>query len=284
MKQKKIAAVIDKRLKKADRFFCKIIGGFEMESVHEFRTEIKKLRAFFRLLNVEIDDGSELKIPKKMKTFYSYAGTIRNLQMQLKNMCAYSQYIVTETYIEYLKKIIEKWEDNTIEFAGLGNNSYTDEKKIVKQLPVKLRKASVKKFVQNKINELASLVNDLPDDDILHSIRKLLKDILYNWTFIKHYRKLLPPVFSEEGKIKSFTELLGLFLDKRVGINLLETYCKDCEENGVFIAQEIRELQEIEDEWKGEKKDLAQIIYLNPGLQSFSPVGSPQMPDLMHTT
>ena len=94
---------------------------------------------------------------------------------------------------------------------------------------------------------------------------KLLKDILYNWAFIKHYSKLLPPVFSEEEKIKSFTELLGLFLDKGIGIILLETYCKDCEENGLFIEKEIKELQEIEGGWKREKQELTQIIYLNPG-------------------
>jgi CHAD domain-containing protein len=271
MKQKKIAAVINKRFKKTDKVFCKIISGFEMESIHEFRTEIKKLRAFFRLLNVEINDDSKLKIPKKMKAFYGYAGTIRNLQLQLKNIFAYSQYIATETYIDYLKKIIEKWEGNAIEFTGPENNFYRDEKKIIQNLPGKLRKASVKKFLRNKMNELASLVKDLPDDDVLHSIRKLLKDILYNWAFIKRYCKLLPSVFSEEEKIKSFTELLGLFLDKRIGINLLETYCRDCEENGLFIEKEINELQEIEGRWRREKQELAQIIYLNPGLQKLPP-------------
>ena len=78
-----------------------------MESIHEFRTEIKKLRAFLRLLNVEAGDDSRLKISKEMKTFYGYAGTIRNLQLQLKNMYAFAgdpQYTVTGTYIVYLKK------------------------------------------------------------------------------------------------------------------------------------------------------------------------------------
>ena len=62
--------------------------------------------------------------------------------------------------------------------------------------------------------------------------------------------------------------MLGLFLDKGIGIILLETYCKDCEENGLFIEKEIKELQEIEARWKSEKQDLTKIIYLNPGLLS----------------
>lgn len=275
MKQNEIYAVINKRFKKIEVLFREIISGFEMESIHEFRTEIKKLRAFLRLLNVEIDTDNRLKISKKMKTFYAYTGTIRNLQLQLKNMDAYienPQYTVIETYFEYLKKIIEKWKENAIEFMKSENNFYTDKKKIIKQVPGKIRKASAKKFLQNKMNELARLVKDLPDDDVLHSIRKLLKDILYNWTYIKQYSKLLSSVFSEEEKIKSFTELLGLSLDKGIGINLLETYCKDCEENGLFIEKEIKELQEIEGGWKSEKQKLTQIIYLKPGLLKLAPV------------
>ena len=273
MKQREISAVINKRVKKIDKLLRKIISRFEEESIHEFRTEIKKLRAFLRLLNVEVDDD-RFKIPKKMKTFYGYAGNIRNLQLQLKNMYTYignPKYTFMETYIEYLKKIIEKWKENSIEFMESENNFGKDEKKIIKQ-PGKLRRGSVKKFMQNKMLELASLVKDLPDDEVLHNIRKLLKDILYNWAFIKHTSKLLPPVFSEEEKIKSFTELLGLFLDKVIGINLLETYCKDCEENGLFFEKEVRELQEIEGEWKKEKQELGQIIYLIPGLLKPSPV------------
>jgi CHAD domain-containing protein len=275
MNQREISAVINKRFKKIEVLFHKIISGFEMESIHEFRTQIKKLRAFLRLLNVEIDDDNQLKIPKRIKAFYAYSGTIRNLQLQGENMCAYignPGYTVAEIYIDYLKKIIEKWKDNAIEFEGLKNNFYNDEKKILKQLPGKLRKGYAKKFLQNKLNVLASLIKKLPDDDALHCIRKLLKDILYNWTLIKQYSKLLPPDFSEEEKIKSFTELLGLFMDKRTAINLLETYCKDCEENGFVIEKEMREIQEIEHGWKREKMELAQAIYFKCGLLNLSPV------------
>jgi CHAD domain-containing protein len=274
MQQKGISIVINKRFKKADRVFREIISRFEMEPIHGFRTEIKKLRAFLGLLNVEADDDM-LKISKEMKTFYGYAGTIRNLQLQLKTMGDYSgnaEDPVIETYIDYLKKMIEKWKEHVIEFVESKDNFHNDQKKIIKQLPGKLFKGSAKKFLQNKMNELACLITELPDDDVLHSIRKLLKDILYNWIFIEYYSKLLPPDFSGKEKIKSFTELIGLFLDKRIAIILLETYCKDCEENGLYFEKETMELQEIEDRWKREKEEFAQIIYLNPGLQKRSPV------------
>jgi len=269
MRQKGISGTINKRMKRIDKLFRKIISGFDMESIHEFRTEIKKLRAFIRLLNVEINGGDRLKIPKNMKTFYGYAGTIRNLQLQLDNINPYEDdpgYHVAGTYIEYLKKIIEKWKGNAIESMGPKDNFDRDKKKIKKRLPKKMRKRSGKTFLKSKVKELGFLINNLPDDEVLHSIRKLLKDLLYNWAFIKHFSTHLPPDFSEEEKIKSFTELLGIFLDKCISINLLETYCRDCEENGLFTGTEIRELQEIEGKWKTEKQQLNQVIYLKPEL------------------
>lgn len=275
MKQKAISIIIHKKFKKTNRLFREIINRFEMEPIHEFRTEIKKLRAFLRLLNVEAGDD-RLKISKEMKTFYGYAGTIRNLQLQLKTIGDYSgnpRYTVTEAYIDYLKKMIEKWKEHVIEFAQSKSNLYNDEKKIIKRIQGKLTKGSAKKFLQSKMDELACLMAELPDDDALHSIRKLLKDILYNWIFIEHYRKLLPPDFSDKEKIKSFTELIGLFLDKRIGIILLETYCKDCEENGLFFEKEIGEFQEMEAGWKKEKQELAQFIYIKIGSLQLSGAG-----------
>ncbi|MEP6948076.1 MAG: CHAD domain-containing protein [Ginsengibacter sp.] len=268
MKQREIYIVVNKRFKKTGRFFSELISEFEIEPIHDFRTEIKKLRAFLRLLNVETGDD-RLKISKEMKIFYGFAGTIRNLQLQLKNICDYPGnpgYAVIPAYIDYLKKIIEKRKENVIEFTGSKNNFTNDQKKIIKQLPGKSGKGSAKKFLQNKMNELVYLITELPDDDVLHGIRKLLKDILYNWAFIKQYSRLLPPDFADEEKIKSFTELIGLFLDKRMGIILLETYCKDCEENGFFFEKDTRELQEIEGAWEKEKEELAGIIYIKTGL------------------
>jgi hypothetical protein len=166
-----------------------------------------------------------------------------------------------------------KWESDVRAFIGSQEDFSTSQKKLLKQLPAQLTGASVKQFLQNNLNELSYLVTELPGDDILHSIRKLLKDLSYNWPFVKKYKKLLPSAFSEEEKIKSFTELLGLFLDKSVSITLLETYCKDCGENGLFIEEGAAILQKIEASLKNEKEGLSRIIYLNPGLMHPLPVG-----------
>jgi hypothetical protein len=268
MKQGEMASAIDKRFGKIDKLFHEVLLRFEFEPVHEYRTGIKKLRAHFRLMNVEMNDDRKLKIPGKLKTFYGYAGTIRNLQLQIKSMDAYVEepgLTASLMYIQYLEKMIEKWKAHAIELAGPVTNFNHDEKKIINQLPGNPGEETVKKFIQNKINELERLLKELPNDDALHNIRKVLKDILYNWPFIQSHKKLLPLLFSEKEEIKASTELLGLFMDKSVAVNLLETYCRDCEENGLFFEKEIKELKEIENEWKKEKEDVAHVIYLKFG-------------------
>ncbi|MEO8763116.1 MAG: CHAD domain-containing protein [Ginsengibacter sp.] len=273
MKQQGISATIDGRFNKIEVLVQKVINGFDVEAIHEFRTEIKKLRASFRLLNVEIGK-KKLRLSKEIKTLYDYAGTIRNLQLQLVNMQVYSPVTssnVIEIYIEYLKKIVDKWKEHIIGSGGFGKNFNHNME--CEYLPRKLRRSSVKKFVQDKMNELACLLSELPNDDVLHAIRKVLKDVFYNWTFIKQDRELLPPGLSKKEEIKSLTEVLGRFMDKSIGIILLETFCKDCEENGIFYENEIGELQDIESSWKREKQELLSIIYLNPGLQSLCAPG-----------
>ena len=264
-----IPALMEKRFKKINEIYKQIINGFEIEPIHEFRTEVKKLRAFLRLLNVEMNDN-RLKIPKGMKLFYGYAGTIRNLQLQVKDIYAYAgteRNAVVDTYVEYLSKMVEKWKQNAVDFSYSKKDFCDDEKKLQKRLPAKLRKPSIKKFIRNKIDEFEVLVKELPGEDILHSIRKLWKDILYNWKFIRPHKKMLPSYFSNKEKIKSFTELLGDFLDKHTSINLLETYCKDSEENGSFTRDDITTLQKIELILKKEKQDIAHRIYSSPVLQ-----------------
>ncbi len=60
---------------------------------------------------------------------------------------------------------------------------------MLEKLPQKLKRSTPKKFLLKKIIELKDLLVKLPDENILHSIRKVLKDILYNWKFIKSLKK-----------------------------------------------------------------------------------------------
>jgi CHAD domain-containing protein len=265
MKRNKISVIIKRRFDKPGKLFIRIIIDFEIESIHQFRTEIKKLRAFLRLLNMQSD--RQLKISKEIKKFYGCIGMIRNLQLQIKNVNDYLENSgdqIPATYIEKLNAEIELCKTDSTKFISAENFSDNVEK-IINRLPINFKKASIKQFIFKKLNELKQLVIYIHDDEALHSIRKILKDILYNWSFIKHYHKLLPAGIAEKKNILSLTEILGDFCDKKIGLELLRTYC-----SGIIESEENKVLQKIIQKWQAEKLNLKQQIYYYLRLIQFS--------------
>ena len=58
--------------------------------------EIKKLRAFFHLLDMEKGGAGYIKITRKMKTFYGYIGIIRNIQLHLVKINDYCENVTCQ--------------------------------------------------------------------------------------------------------------------------------------------------------------------------------------------
>ena len=127
---------------KLSNLFARIIINFEMESIHEFRTEIKKLRAFLRLLNMQSD--RQLKISKEIKKFYGCIGMICNLQLQIKNV---NDYLGNSGAIKFLQPILREKLNAEVEapkqiqqkFISAENFSDNVEK-IINRLPINFKK------------------------------------------------------------------------------------------------------------------------------------------------
>ena len=81
MKAEKIIELLINNLKKTRRHYKKLLKDFELEEIHDFRLQIKKLRAFVRLVNTEVGKEKSIKINKEIKTFYHTTGRIRNVQL-----------------------------------------------------------------------------------------------------------------------------------------------------------------------------------------------------------
>jgi hypothetical protein len=257
MKKDEINTVIKNSFKKIDKLFHKVIFDFETENIQQFRMEIKKLRAFFHLLDMEARGAIPFKITRKMKTFYGYIGIIRNIQLHLKKITSYCEYSTENVPVSYattLEKELEYWKKNTREFMDFHNNFYNDEDKIIEGLPDKLRKSSIKKFVHHIADELQKLLVHSADET-LHSIRKLLEDIVYNWASVQPYFIPLSAGLSREEEIESLIEMLGTFRDKCIDVTLLQTYYEDSPEHGEIV------LQNIIHTWKVQKQELRQIIF-----------------------
>ena len=259
MKSDEIHSVVKQHFKIIDKLFHRIIIDFDPDDILEFRIEIKKLRSFLHLVNMQFTKGYEFRITKKLKTFYGYAGIIRNLQLHLKNIHNYCEELtlsVPKSYVSKIEREIQYWKINTKSFMNLDNNFHSDEEIMLSELPKKITKSSVKKLLQYSFYELDILLKHQDDDEVLHSIRKFLQDVAYNLPVIHYYSISVPEALGEEKNILSCIEQLEIFRDKCIDLVLLKTYFDES-----FAMDEKKLLQEIEHQWQGEKQDLRKKIY-----------------------
>jgi len=220
MKEREIIETAEDSFKTINKLSHKIIKEFNADDIQDFRTEVKKLRAFLRLLNTENEMEGSL-IPKLLKTFHGYVGIIHNIQLHRHNLFKYiTDYKMEEPkeYIQVLDKEKSYWEKAAVEL--MADNSFKDnEDEILKQLPVKLEKSTTEKFIEKKIDELKEQLNNVKDDNAIHTARKILKDILYIWDFINPGD--LPKPISKEEDLKLITTQLGDFRDKCTQLEFL---------------------------------------------------------------
>ena len=256
MKEDKIQETVKESFKIINKSSAKIVEDFNSDSIHDFRVEFKTLRAFLRLLSVENNDKSAMHT-KKMKTFYGYAGIIRSLQLQqqmVENHCREKQLSLPLSYFSLLQMEAQNWKKELIDLME-GNNFHDDENSIAKNLPNKLTKTSIKQFVVDKVTDIKLQMTHLHNEESLHNIRKLLKDLMYAWPYINAL-VLLPEFINNKQSLKTLTTIIGDFNDIRMQLiflgsayldkikdkkekNLLNTQIKDSLHNKSKIKNEI---------------------------------------------
>jgi CHAD domain-containing protein len=256
MKEKEIKEIVEERFKTIKKLSHKILKEFNADDIHDFRVEIKKLRAFLRLLDTEKEIDGPL-IPTLLKTFYGYVGIIRNIQLYRHNLYKYITDYKIEKPEEYFKILDAEqsyWRKNA-EALMADNNFDGAEKKLIKELPAKLEKSAVKKFAKNKLYELKLQLNNLSGDAAIHNIRKILKDILYVYDYIKDHTEL-PAAISKEEDLKLFTQQLGNFRDKCIQLEFLTPEYLDKIKN----EDEKNILVKIKDQYLREKQIMMQEL------------------------
>ena len=242
MKKLKVNRSIEKRLKKIDKLSQKIHRYFEAEDIHIFRMETKKLRAFLRLIGTDRFKGNKLVLPKHLKSLYRVLGAIRSLQLQQQNISA----AITEggnggVCKTYLNLFNAKAAGKMIKAESMLINKKALQKemrRIAGAVPAKIGKSGIGKFIKSTASRLQKLVKEeILSDESLHTLRKLLKDMLYCWSYIKANPALSPAFPSKKG-IRRIVDLLGDFRDIFMGIVQLDSdyiYIEDEREHAVLL-------------------------------------------------
>jgi CHAD domain-containing protein len=111
MQRPEIAEVINSHFDAIRKHTHKIPVHLSREIVHDIRVEIKKLRAFLKLLRAEPGSSDLLKIRRRLKAFYGYLGIIRDieLQEQLITELVNEDLAAIDTYMHQLHSESQGW-------------------------------------------------------------------------------------------------------------------------------------------------------------------------------
>ena len=250
MKHKEIAHDIRHQFNVITKLVKKSTQEFDEDIIHDFRVEVKKLRAFLRLISTGKD--SPIKMHKPLKQFYRHAGTIRSIQLYLyyiKTTLPYVSHHI-DPYLQLLQTEMDEWEKEAKALTPDHADLEKEESDILDSLPDKLSNEAIKTFVTQKATTInAILALETPAAEDLHALRKEVKDIQYTWPYIKDEAPdILPSHLNSHDNIHAVTEMLGLYHDKYSALEFLQSIYSRAVPDGAghAILEEMRTLLEKE--------------------------------------
>jgi CHAD domain-containing protein len=177
MKERDIRNLLEKKMSEIGRTSCHIGDGFDEEVIHKFRVTVKALRAFLRLYWL-YSTSDKPGISSEFLKLYHLAGAIREAQLELKQgplsayfPAGYRSRVEVElagfkhSWSEHYDKQVVKTQDDLLQ-----QYPYFD-------LPV----FALSDFVDQRLDLIRLLINmGAITDTELHTVRKHLKDIIYN--------------------------------------------------------------------------------------------------------
>jgi CHAD domain-containing protein len=224
MKANDIIDVYRSGCKKILRYFHRIKRDFNEDENHNFRVEIKKLRAFIRLVNLCNTENLN-RIPRAIKKFYQTAGDIRNIEIHEQRIERLCEDLLIEKPQLYLQSLINEKEKKTkkLKRAGKDVSIKQFKKELINTAPAELADEIKIQFVQKSLSNLLQLLFVLyGNEEALHEIRKLLKDLMYNYEYLQPYvTSMMPAGLDDLNALEGITSLLGDFHDLYLGIYFL---------------------------------------------------------------
>ncbi len=197
------------------------------ETIKPFRIEIKKLRAFLRLLSFEKKDPDKLELHGDLKEMHKTGGRFRDLQLHRQRILDAIKKKGSSLYSNKLHKTgLKEIKKEETHFLA-GDSFAKTEKKLKERIPEAYTTQTVKDFFRSRLETIHTIIRKARfSDKEMHTIRKQLKDILY---ILKLYSvELKAPLGfrfwtkTELGKIKAIEDQLGFLNDSRNALNLLQ--------------------------------------------------------------
>ena len=230
MNQGQIKHITNNHYRKLKKHIKIVTEDFNVEAIHQFRVEYKKLRAFLRMISQQHETAGKIKISKKLKKGYNISGSIRDLQLQQQRILEATKQELKKpkAYISLLQREIKKLQPELSEIF-LEKPVTASKKKTDACIPNKFKLNGFSNFIQKKWEAIYAIIASRHfSDDNIHAIRKSLKDLFYNLKINEgaEYDVLSQSIWKgkDEQYFNKLLDELGSFQDKSTAIALLKSY------------------------------------------------------------
>ncbi|MGI4728277.1 MAG: CHAD domain-containing protein [Janthinobacterium lividum] len=178
MKKKQAMVQMDKLGKKMKKPLKVFIKTGDQEALHQFRVQVKKLKAMLTLYAFEPANKAVLKDFKLVKTVFKKAGDIRNAHINLNLIKKYN--LDDEAFKNQQQKTLD---DGLKSFKNKGEKYIKSIKKsrlVLQQHLHPVCNKNIRHFYQEKLAAIDAFFTDPIFDEELHTTRKNIKLLIYN--------------------------------------------------------------------------------------------------------
>lgn len=238
------------------RHYNNLLEEFDVEEIHQFRLNVKKLNAFLHLLNAGRTTTKKINLPKNLHAFYSAVGELRNLQLHGEHVQRLSKQLNLATPINYLQVLVQRQNEikSDIRTLALQRSLHTSCYKLIASAPEKVTTQAIENFVsESKRRLMKILLAESYTDESLHCLRKILKDFLYLWSWLDTETTSLPnSAGMDKGVCIVLSERLGDFQNFCIMLQFFDRFLSNRHPTTV----EVIVLSALRQHVQGEKKGL----------------------------
>ena len=220
MKKKAAISFLRQRCHALVRHAQNLLEEFAIEDNHQFRVEVKKLRAFVALCVAGGKADRRLRIGKKMHAFYHAVGELRGLQIQEQTVLRFSAEEESPVPYYYLENLQAKQAAMKEEVRRQGHcwsrsRLWRRMRQAFKENRKAVRTDSFLLGTQQALRQLLAVA--APSEEQLHELRKILKKLLYLWPLAgTDIAAFFPGKILSKETCLALSDTLGAFQDMRL--------------------------------------------------------------------
>ncbi|QEC78802.1 CHAD domain-containing protein [Mucilaginibacter ginsenosidivorax] len=207
------------------------------ESLHHFRTGVKKLRAFFTLIESTKKGHTSTKLFKPVREIFKQAGHVRNAYMNIQ--LAKGQQVVQIDFIQgqeqSLKTLAEQFRADGIQYLV---TLHKVRRKLKERIP-KLKNLHIGLYYEHQLETIATGLQKHSFAEDLHTCRKQIKMLIYNYHLVKPN---LDRAFNED-YLEQVQNAVGNWHDNSVTMELFTAEATDGETAVALLKKQAVQLK-----------------------------------------